>query len=282
MNVLIIFSLFILAIIRILGFWFSLDFYLRTKNLKFKMGLIGWILWSITSILPLLTAFSTIYELLLFYNILIGILAILFLGYSITSYFIDYEGRGKTIIVVTILLLIIFHLLYFIFGVELTDSILSTIFNLLWFLIIVSPILKWGSFHKLVDKITWYMFFILIICGIGYIPLGIIEVINGYSYGLYNVNDSLIVGLHYGYLLVITIIFVLITVHIEYKISENEKRDLKDKYSHNLGNVLQAINTSLELLKLPDLQDTDQKEIDRTLWSKLQDAADMIKNIREL
>ena len=282
MNVLIIFSLFILAIIRILGFWFSLDFYLRTKNLKFKMGLIGWILWSITSILPLLTAFSTIYELLLFYNILIGILAILFLGYSITSYFIDYEGRGKTIIVVTILLLIIFHLLYFIFGVELTDSILSTIFNLLWFLIIVSPILKWGSFHKLVDKITWYMFFILIICGIGYIPLGIIEVINGYSYGLYNVNDSLIVGLHYGYLLVITIIFVLITVHIEYKISENEKRDLKDKYSHNLGNVLQAINTSLELLKLPDLQDTDQKEIDRTLWSKLQEAADLIKNIREL
>ena len=282
MNVLIIFSLFILAIIRILGFWFSLDFYLRTKNLKFKMGLIGWILWSITSILPLLTAFSTIYELLLFYNILIGILAILFLGYSITSYFIDYEGRGKTIIVVTILLLIIFHLLYFIFGVELTDSILSTIFNLLWFLIIVSPILKWGSFHKLVDKITWYMFFILIICGIGYIPLGIIEVINGYSYGLYNVNDSLIIGLHYGYLLVITIIFVLITVHIEYKISENEKRDLKDKYSHNLGNVLQAINTSLELLKLPDLQDTDQKEIDRTLWSKLQEAADLIKNIREL
>ena len=282
MNVLIIFSLFILAIIRILGFWFSLDFYLRTKNLKFKMGLIGWILWSITSILPLLTAFSTIYELLLFYNILIGILAILFLGYSITSYFIDYEGRGKTIIVVTILLLIIFHLLYFIFGAEITDSILSTIFNLLWFLIIVSPILKWGSFHKLVDKITWYMFFILIICGIGYIPLGIIEVINGYSYGLYNVNDSLIVGLHYGYLLVITIIFVLITVHIEYKISENEKRDLKDKYSHNLGNVLQAINTSLELLKLPDLQDTDQKEIDRTLWSKLQEAADLIKNIREL
>ena len=282
MNVLIIFSLFILAIIRILGFWFSLDFYLRTKNLKFKMGLIGWILWSITSILPLLTAFSTIYELLLFYNILIGILAILFLGYSITSYFIDYEGRGKTIIVVTILLLIIFHLLYFIFGAEITDSILSTIFNLLWFLIIVSPILKWGSFHKLVDKITWYMFFILIICGIGYIPLGIIEVINGYSYGLYNVNDSLIIGLHYGYLLVITIIFVLITVHIEYKISENEKRDLKDKYSHNLGNVLQAINTSLELLKLPDLQDTDQKEIDRTLWSKLQEAADLIKNIREL
>ena len=96
------------------------------------------------------------------------------------------------------------------------------------------------------------------------------------------VNDFLIVGFHYGYLLFITMVFVLLIVHIEYKITENEKSDLKDKYSHNLGNVLQAINTALELQKFPDLHDTDQKEIDHTLWSKLQEAADLIKNIREL
>jgi hypothetical protein len=282
MNVLVIFSLIMLAIMRILGFWFSLDFYLKTKNFKFKVGFIGWILWTIASILPLLTSFSAIYELLLFYNLLFGILAILFLGYNLTSYFIDYGGRGKIIVIITILIVIICHLLLIIFGTNLTISTLAPTLNLVWLFIIITPILKWSTFRRLVDKTVWYMFFILISGGIGYIPLGIIEVINGYDFGLYKVNDILIIGLHYGYFLFITIIFVLIIVHIEYKITENERRDLKDKYSHNLGNALQAINTSLELLKLPNLQDTDQDEIDRTLWSKLQDAADMIKNIREL
>jgi hypothetical protein len=282
MNVLIIFTLILLAIIRSLGFWFSLDFYFKTKDFKFKVGFIGWILWSIASLLPLLTIFSVIYELVLFYNLLFGILAILFLGYNLTSYFIDYEGRGKAIIVLTILLLIISHLIFIIFGAELTTSILSLFFTLLWLLIIISPILKWKSFLKLVDKITWYMFFILIACGIGYIPLGIFEIINGYGYGLYNVNDILVIGLHYGYLLVITMVFVLITVHIEYRITETEKRVLKDKYSHNLGNVFQAINTSLELLKLNNLKDAEQEEVNLMLWSKLQEAADLLKNIREL
>ena len=137
MNVLIIFTLILLAIIRSLGFWFSLDFYFKTKDFKFKVGFIGWILWSIASILPLLTSLPVIYELLLFYNLLFGILAILFLGYNITSYFIDYEGRGKIIIVLTILILIICHLFFIIFGAELTSSILTLFFNLLWFLIII-------------------------------------------------------------------------------------------------------------------------------------------------
>lgn len=282
MNVLIIFSLFILVIIRFIGFLLSLDFYLKNKNFKSKMGFIGWILWAITSILPLPNVNPLIYGILLFYNVLFGIIAYLFLGYSVTSYFIDYKGRGRTIIILTISILVICHLLLAIFGVELTISILAPFLNLLWFLIIIAPIIKWRAFNKFVDKTTWYMFFILIACGIGYIPLAIIEVINGYGYGLYNVNNILIIGLHYGYLLVITMIFVLIIVHIEYQITENEKRDLKDKYSHNLGNALQAIDTSLELLKLPDLQDADQEELDRTLWSKLQEAADLIKNIREL
>ena len=282
MNELVIFSLILLAIIRILGFWLSLDFYLKTKNFKFKVGMIGWILWSIASIMPVLTTFSIIYELLLFYNLLFGILAILFLGYNLTSYFIEYEGRGKTIAIITILIIIFCHLLLIILGTELTISILAPFLNLLWLLIIITPILKWRSFHKLVDKTVWYMFFILIAGGIGYIPLGIIEIINGYDFGLYKVNDILIIGLHYGYFLFITMIFVLIIVHIEYKITENERRDLKDKYSHNLGNALQAINTSIELLKFSNLQDTDQEEIDHTLRSKLQEAADLIKNIREL
>ena len=282
MNVLIIFSLFILVIIRFLGFLLSLDFYLKNKNFKSKMGFIGWILWATASILPLPIVNPLIYGFLLFYNVLFGILALIFLGYSVTSYYIDYKRRGKTIIILTISILIICHLLLIFFGVELTISILAPFFNLLWILIIITPIIKWRAFHELVDKIAWYMFFILIACGIGYIPLGIIEIINGYGYGLYNVNDILIIGLHYGYLLVITMIFVLIIVHIEYKITEKDKWDLKDKYSHNLGNALQAINTSLELLNLPNLQDADQEELNRTLWSKLQEAAELIKNIREL
>ena len=282
MNVLVVFCLIILFIIRILGFWLSLDFYLKTKNFKFKVGFIGWVLWSIASLLPVLTIFSAIYELLLFYNLLFGILAILFLGYNLTSYFIDYEGRGNIIVIITILIIIICHFLLIFFGIDLTISILAPFLNVLWLLIIITPVLKWRSFHKLVDKTVWYMFFTLIGAGIGYLPLGIIEVLNGYDYGLYKVNDVLIIGLHYGYFLLITIIFILIIIHIEYKITENEKGDLKDKYSHNLGNALQAINTSLELLKFPNLQDTDQEEVSRTLWSKLQEAADLIKDIREL
>ncbi|MHA1688730.1 MAG: hypothetical protein ACTSYC_05180 [Promethearchaeota archaeon] len=39
-------------------------------------------------------------------------------------------------------------------------------------------------------------------------------------------------------------------IHLEYEISANQKLDLKDKYSHSLGNNLQAILIGIELIEL--------------------------------
>ena len=66
----------------------------------------------------------------------------------------------------------------------------------------------------------------------------------------------------------------------------NEKNKIKDKlkdiYSHNLGNALQAIYTSVDLLLNPEINNKDSQEIKITLQDKLNEAAELLKEIRNL
>lgn len=71
----------------------SLDFYLKTKQFKFKMVTIGWLLWGVAAIFPILTFNALISNFLLFYNLLGTLLGMTFLGFSLISYFLQIKEK---------------------------------------------------------------------------------------------------------------------------------------------------------------------------------------------
>jgi len=172
--------------------------------------------------------------------------------------------------------------MFFLLGTNLTNSILGSSFTILWFLFILSPIIRWKNFIARVDKAIWYWFFLILGFSLLYLPIAIVQVLNGYSYGLYDLSEPIIISFNYGYGIVITTLIIVLSIHLEYKVTEDDKGNLKDKYSHNLGNVIQAANTSFELNDNPSVNGDEKEELKDILRKKLKEAADLIKIIREI
>ncbi|TXT58467.1 MAG: hypothetical protein BAJALOKI2v1_360013 [Promethearchaeota archaeon] len=70
--------------------------------------------------------------------------------------------------------------------------------------------------------------------------------------------------------------------YLEYKIVNDQKLKLKDKYSHNLGNTLHSIYISVDLLKEKEVDQKDKKILIDMLEDKKKESNDLIKEIREL
>ena len=45
---------------------------------------------------------------------------------------------------------------------------------------------------------------------------------------------------------------IILLIHVEYNFSQNQRFELKDKYSHNLGNILQFITGYIDLISQDD------------------------------
>ena len=71
-------------------------------------------------------------------------------------------------------------------------------------------------------------------------------------------------------------------MHLEYTLSNREKFDLKDTYSHELGNIMQAIFTTFDLIKTKREPKKDLAELETMLETKLNEASALIKEIRKL
>ena len=135
---------------------------------------------------------------------------------------------------------------------------------------------------KHVDKRLWYIYVIIAIIGLIYLPISISIFAEGLGFGLYDADNIILIFLNYGYIIIITVFLHILTLHLEYTISQLEKFNLKDVYSHNLGNALQAIYTSLDLLSTPNINKKDEDELKTTLHNKLQEAVELLREIREL
>ena len=62
----------------------------------------------------------------------------------------------------------------------------------------------------------------------------------------------------------------------------NEKNTLKDKYSHDLGNILHSISITFELMKTMEPSDKELNELEDLLKNKIHEASDLVKEIRKL
>ena len=283
MHDIVIFSLLIVAIQRILGIGISIDFYIEFKSSRYKTLILGWSLWLIGGLLPLFSFIVNdplLSQIFVLYNIIFTTLGLLVLAYNLTSNYLTIQKRY--IIIYTVILFIVSHFLYFLANLNLTVSFVSIYQQIMWLYLILLPVFKWKVFRLTIDRHTWYYFFSILILGVLYIPIGIIIYLRGFSFGLYDSNDIVLVSFNYGYLVLITVLLNMLFVHLEYRLTQREKHALKDRYSHNLGNALQAIYTALELSKNYDLNENDEDIILKTSQDKIKEAAELLKEIRDL
>ena len=82
--------------------------------------------------------------------------------------------------------------------------------------------------------------------------------------------------------LIAHIFVILFIVHLEYVSTNKKKNDLKDKYSHNLGNIMQAISSAQELIDDKNIAKEKTSELNHLIKIKIDEASKLIREIRKL
>jgi len=75
---------------------------------------------------------------------------------------------------------------------------------------------------------------------------------------------------------------LVLLVHLEYSISTRKKFEIKDKYSHNLGNIMQVIYSSSDIIKRITKLDVNEVEKLELIERKCKEAAKLINEIRNI
>ena len=282
LNNLVLLCLLIFIVIRAIGLGISVDFYYDTKQEKFILLGIAWALWILAALMPIysnLVKDTGLVEFLLLLNVLFFLLGGIFCIWGLGKYFLSVPAKlmGSLIIIsIALPFLVLLTIGYFaamVFSAIFVYGLLITTY--------IIPPLKKQNFKKYIGKsIRWYYVTIFII--LIYIPISMIIYFQGYSYGLYDTDDTILIILSYIPALGASILLIILLVHLEYTISNREIFDLKDKYSHELGNIMQAIYTTLDLIKSRREPKTELSELEILLENKIIEASNLIKEIRKL
>jgi len=85
-----------------------------------------------------------------------------------------------------------------------------------------------------------------------------------------------------SYMSVLVVAAIVALLEQEITGTINEKNTLKDKYSHDLGNILHSISITFELMKTMEPSDKELNELENLLKNKIHEASDLVKEIRKL
>ncbi|MFX1289526.1 MAG: hypothetical protein ACFFAG_01070 [Promethearchaeota archaeon] len=282
MHELIYFSMFLLTLIRVIGFIVSVNFYYESKSYTYIYFTIGWCLWILAGIVALLSAVvknQAQEDVFLLINYILGPLAIFFLGSGLSSYYINISSNKIKLI--SAVLLIFPLIINFSLGMN-PVAIYARIFQFFGIIQMFSlPFLKYNTFKEKIGKsIRWYYLTCLSI--ILYIPLAILSMLISLNSGSFQSQDiTMIVGA-YTSIIIMTILVIAFIIHLEYTISNKQQNQLKDKYSHNLGNIMQVIYSSADLFKrITKLDKIDKDKLD-LIERKCKEASELIKEIRKI
>ena len=131
-------------------------------------------------------------------------------------------------------------------------------------------------------SIKW--FYAIIILGIVQVLVLLFLASQGYNLGAYDAHtqdDSLIL-INNSMSIGILALTVVLLIHLETSRSERYNYRLKDKYSHDLGNIIQVIVSGMLLVESKQIADTEKKDTLLLINQKCTEAADLIHEIRNL
>ncbi|MHA2224548.1 MAG: hypothetical protein ACXAC8_05060 [Candidatus Hodarchaeales archaeon] len=284
MSIIFIFGLSAITVIRIIGLGVAFDFYRYKKERRFIAQMLGWgigILAGIFHFISYLSENQIIIEyFFLFFGIFTGISS-LFIAVSIVLYF-----RSITINQIRILssiLAITPLLFYFGFGLEAAVNI-SLIFS---YIIVGSlyfvGILEIKAFREQVGKsIGW--FYGLIAVGILHFIVFLLFNFQGINLGTYtaHIENDTVLMINNSISIGILVITAILLIHLENSRSYHFNYELKDKFSHDLGNIMQVIVSLMPLLQNNESIGEERDSAMELLNQKCEEASDLITEIRSL
>ncbi len=282
MNDLVFLSLIIFICVRAIGLGISIDFLNGTKAEKFKFLTLGWFFWLLGALAPI---FSNIVEnlylkeVLLVLNVFFATLGTIFYFWGFLKYFMTVSFKKMASLIIIFIISTV--LLFLITDYTVTITFCALFMNLILFSTFVIPPIKKKSFKKFMGRsIIWYYTSVLFLSV--FFPVSILIALQGYGYGLYNVDDPVLIMFNYIPIIVTSILFIILLVHLEYTTSSRKQLELKDNYSHDLENILQAISSAFELIEMESSSESEISELGELLKDKLDEAAKQIREIQEL
>ncbi len=283
MNDAVFLSNILLMCFRAIGLGVAYEFYHDTKDLKFRSLLIGWSLWILGTTFPIYLYFyenSNLSELLYVLNAVFISLGGIFIVKGIFSYFLDIPIKFYLFLILITPIIPIILFIYTNYRLAVAFSLIILNFFTVW--AFINSFLTRETFkEKLGKSIRWY--YVTATLFLGFIPISIFVYIQNYTFGLYNADNILIIVLNYAVTISTTILLIILLIHLEQSILNREKFELKDKYSHDLGNTIQAIHSIIDLLDLKkDIDEEELKNLKELLKEKLNEAGITITEIRDL
>jgi hypothetical protein len=238
---------------------------------------VGWFLWIISAIFPFISEITEnqlISEsLLILYSILI-LTGLLFIIYAVISYFQQISNIG--IIGSSLFIILISFSLFFLFGLDFASNFTFILFFILAIIVLIRRLGEWRNMRNVLgESLKWFY------CSVGFGSLYLIYVLLttllGYSFSLYFSDNLPATIIHFFFAIGITIFLAVLTIHLEHSLSNNLKFQLKDRYSHDLGNIMQIILNTIETF-LP----SDDPQSVQLIKKKCTEAGNLITEIREL
>ncbi len=282
MNDLVLLSLIIFICVRVIGLVISLDFLKDTKAERFKFLTLGWFFWILGALTPIFSNLVENFylkEFLLVLNVFFATLGTIFYFWGFLNYFMTVSFKKMvSLIIIFIISTVLFFLIT---DYAVTIAFCALFINVILFSTFVIPPIKKKRFKKYMGRsIIWY--YVLVLTISFFLPVSIIIFLQGYEFGLYNADDPVLIMFNYVPTIVTSICLIILLVHVEYTTSSRKQLELKDNYSHNLGNILQVISSAFELIEMKGRSESETSELGELLKDKLNEAAKQIREIREL
>ncbi len=281
MHVIAVFGILLLIFLRVVGFIISIEFLRDLKESKFKISIIGWVFWILAGCSALLSSVfenQLLADLFLLINGITTSIAALFVMMGLLSYFQELPGK---ILEILSILFISFPLIAFLLGFYNIAFNLSSLFLFLILVVFsIVPLKRKETFKNSISIKSYYWYLIVLLSFYSLTISYVIFFFQGYSFGFYSDEFSISMFVNYFLGNASTIALIIYSIHIEYDISKIQKFKLTDKYSHDLGNLIQVISSAAILTNVDEgLNEEKVGNLD-LIQKKCEEVAKLIKDIR--
>ncbi len=276
MNEIEFFSLILMFFIRLLGILFSLEFYMDSKMLRYKFFMLGWFFLMLGGVFPFLSTNENAFVIINFFSFLNNFFTHVggvFLTLAFLSYFIKFNLFKASLIALVISggPIILLFMMITSFSPNFLFIMIVAIHSYILLILMTSRKRKLLSVKR-----SMYWFFVLLFFGIAHVLNSITYLFTSHE----NITTKEII--YYFFSVNLMVLLLLFFIHLEHEISTNQKLDLKDKYSHSLGNELQAILSGIELIELKKETSVQSQESIKIIKNKVIEASKFLEEIRKL
>jgi hypothetical protein len=280
----VVFSQVALIFVRLIGLGVAIDYLINIKRKRFQAQVAGWSIWTLASFSQLLTQFvtdTTIIEVLDFLFAISTLLGSFLLSISVIVYF--RHVSVKPIFLVTMVLIIVPFLLYYFLGVNLAVNLtVSFSFIIIGGLFVIGMIEKKNFQQEVGESVKW--FYVLIWTGALLMIIYIGFSLTGINLAAYSseIESEVAIIVVNSFALALMVLILVLLIHMENSRSSLYNYKLKDKYSHNLGNLVQVMVSAIHIIEQGGVQKSERERIVDLLNQKSQEVSDLIHEIRTL